>query len=173
MSASQKILLASGLLAATSVLLAFGLASVTAERLINLAADAPIRLALYGDVISAVAAAPATGYGIGSFEGAFRMLQSEAVSMDRAWLSAHSAPLETLFETGVVVFLLPLAALIFYAYRALIGIKRDTGPVNIAALGILAAGLSHSFFDNTLSIPTVGMTFAVGLGLAHSAGAPA
>ena len=173
MSASQKILLASGLLAAVSVVLAFGLASVTGERLVNLAADSPIRLALYGDVIRAVAAAPATGYGIGSFEGAFRMLQSEAVSMDQAWLSAHSAPLETLFETGVVVFLLPLAALIFYAHHALNGVKRDTGPASIAALGILAAGLSHSLFDNTLSIPAVGMTFAMGLGLAHSAGAPA
>ena len=93
--------------------------------------------------------------------------------MDRAWLSAHSAPLETLFETGVVVFLLPIAALVFYAKGLLISVERDTGPATVAALGILATGLSHSLFDNALSIPAVGMTFAAALGLARSVGAPA
>jgi len=34
-------------------------------------------------------------------------------------------------------------------------------------------GLSHSLFDNTLSIPAVVITFAAGLGLARSVGAPA
>lgn len=168
----QKILIASCIVAAGAVV-ALGLASVTGERLANLVAEAPIRIALYGDVISAVAAKPLTGYGLGSFEGAFRVLQTEAVSMDRAWLSAHSAPLETLFETGVMVFLLPLAALFFYAQQTLKYIKHDNDPARIAALGILIAGLSHSLFDNTLSIPAVGMTFAAGLGLARPVGAPA
>ena len=171
-SFSRGTLLAAGFISLL-IVSAIGLASVTGERFANLAAEAPIRLALYGDVISAVAAAPVTGYGIGSFEGAFRMLQSEAVNMDRAWLSAHSAPLETLFETGVIVFLLPFAAFVFYAKRLLIGIERDTGPASVAALGILATGLSHSLFDNTLSIPAVGMTFAAVLGLARSEGASA
>jgi hypothetical protein len=101
------------------------------------------------------------------------MLQGEAVSVDRAWLSAHSAPLETLFETGVFVLLLPIAALAFYAKRLLSGVEHDTGPASVAALGILATGLSHSLFDNTLSIPAVGMTFAAALGLARWVGAPA
>ena len=160
-------------LVSLAFVLALGSASVTGERLANLSAEAPIRLGLYGDVISAIAAAPVTGYGIGSFEGAFRMLQGEAVSVDRAWLSAHSAPLETFFETGVVVFLLPIAALIFYVKKLLTDIEFDSGPASVAALGILATGLSHSLFDNTLSIPAVGMTFAAALGLARSEGATA
>ena len=171
-SYNRVTLLVAGLISLV-VILALGLASVTGERLANLAAEAPIRIALYGDVASAVAAKPLTGYGLGSFEGAFRMLQGEAVNMDRAWLSAHSAPLETLFETGVVLVLLPIAALVLCAKRVLNGVEHDTGPASIAALGILATGLSHSLFDNTLSIPAVGMTFAAGLGLARSAGAPA
>lgn len=172
-SAYKKgMLLAAGLVF-LPLLLALGLASVTGERLANLVAEAPIRIALYGDVISAVATKPLTGYGLGSFEGAFRMLQGEAVSMDRAWLSAHSAPLEILFETGVLVALLPIAAFVLYAKRLLNGVEYDAGPASVAALGILATGLSHSLFDNTLSIPAVGMTLAAGLGLARSVGAPA
>jgi hypothetical protein len=88
----------------------------------------------------------------------------------------HNAVTATFINPNHLATLLgfgSVAALVFYAKKLLIDVTRDTGPASIAALGILATGLSHSLFDNTLSIPAVGMTFAAGLGLARSVGAPA
>jgi O-antigen ligase len=123
---------------------------------------------LYADVVAAVFHSPLAGYGLGSFEGVFRTFQSEQLSVNKAWLSAHSAPLEVIFETGVIVFcVIPLAALT-YARSALRKLKIDDCPTKFAGFGVFVSGSAHSLFDNTLSIPAVGLTFAVGLGLANS-----
>ena len=155
------------------VILITGLGSVTVERLGRLVADAPIRITLYADVLQAIAAAPLTGYGLGSFDEVYRTLQSPSVNIDRAWRSAHSAPLETLFESGAAILVLPLAAIALYGRRLTHTLKAKATAPGLAAAGILATGLTHSLFDNTLSTPAVGAVFAAGLGLARPLGAPA
>lgn len=155
------------------VILIMGLGSVTLERLGRLVADAPIRITLYADVLQAIAAAPLTGYGLGSFDEVYRTLQSPSVNIDRAWRSAHSAPLETLFESGAAIFVLPLAAIALYGRRLTQTLKAKATAPALAAAGILATGLAHSLFDNTLATPAVGAVFAAGLGLARPLGAHA
>jgi O-antigen ligase len=118
--------------------------------------------------LAATAQSPLTGYGLGAFEEIFRVVQTEAVDVNLNWRSAHSAPLEVLFESGFLVFLLPLAAFAFYAKSILKSDANSNPTTKIAALGILITGVLHGLFDNTLSTPGVGATFAACLGLASS-----
>lgn len=159
--------------AALAIVLLASLGSVTVERLARLLAEAPIRIVLYADVLQTIAAAPLTGYGLGSFEEVYRTLQSPSVNINRTWLSAHSAPLETLFETGAIVFLIPLASTFLFVGNLLRTLRRSTTGPRLAALGIIATGLGHSLFDNTLSIPAIGAVFATALGAARPAGSVA
>ena len=155
--------------AGLGVFLLTGLGGVTVDRLGRLFAEAPIRIALYADVLKAIAAAPLTGYGLGSFEEAYRTLQSPSVNIDRTWRSAHSAPLGTLFESGAVILLLPLTVTVLYWRNLASTLKNTATAQGLAAVGILSTGLAHSLFDNTLSIPAVGTVFAAALGAASPA----
>lgn len=137
--------------------------SVTIERFANLTENAPVRLALYQDLLAAIFQAPFTGYGLGTFEEVFRIIQTEAVDVNLTWRSAHSAPLEIIFETGVFVALLILATNLVFARRIYNAASHDASC--LAALGILTTAGFHSLFDNSLSIPAVSVTLAIMLGL--------
>ena len=147
---------------------------MTGERLANLAAEAPIRLALYGDVTSASRGGACDRVRDWELRGrlphaAERGRQHGPCLAQRPQRAAGDA----LRDGRQSYSSCRSRPLVFYAKRLLIEqCTRDTGPASVAALGILATGLSHSLFDNTLSIPAVGMTFAAALGLARSVGAP-
>jgi len=49
-------------------------------------------------------------------------------------LSAHSAPLETFFKTGVMLFFLPLVALVFDAKRLLVDIEHKRTAARLPPL---------------------------------------
>jgi O-antigen ligase len=141
--------------------------SVTLERFTNLAEHAPIRLALYQDVLAVIAQSPLTGYGLGSFKEVFRATQSEAVDVNLTWRSAHSAPLEIIFETGVVVAILPLVAGTLLLKTIFKTTRSQPEPQGKAAFGVLITAAFHALFDNSLATPAVGITTACVLGLSQ------
>ena len=140
--------------------------SLTFARFQNLLVDAPIRIKLYTDILQGLFLNPFTGYGLGSFEEEYRILQSETVNINLAWRNAHSAPLEILFETGLVVAVFLILSIVAYVTKISKRFSCDNSAASVAAAGVLVTGLSHSIFDNSLATPAVAMVFSCSLGLA-------
>ena len=153
---------------ATIIFLWLSSQSLTLERFHNLADNASIRLALYSDILIAISNAPLTGYGLGSFEEKYRMFQSETVNMNLTWMNAHSAPLEVVFETGIVTAVVLATAIVSLIVSISKNIQKFSSAQGLAAAGTLTLGVLHSLFDNSLAIPAVATTCATLLGLTNS-----
>ena len=137
--------------------------SLTLFRFLNLYEAAPIRMSLYTDVTMAIFEMPFFGYGLGSFEALFRVHQTDALDINLTWLNAHSTPLETMFETGVFLLVVPSAALLIKANNLLR--LSSASKENLASLGVLVIACTHGLFDNSSSIPAVAVVSACLLGL--------
>jgi hypothetical protein len=140
----------------------------TIERLHALAISSgdPDRLALFSMAASAVTLRPWTGWGLGSFDGVFSILQPATLATP--FDKAHNLYLETAMELGVPVASLLILAVVFLAARCLYGISIRGRDAEYPALGFGATVLVglHSLVDFGLQIPAVAVLYSALLGIA-------
>ncbi|HSA80590.1 MAG TPA: O-antigen ligase family protein [Geminicoccaceae bacterium] len=121
------------------------------------------RLDVYERVWQALAVAPLTGTGFGTFADAFRWHQG---AVGGVFDYAHNSYLEAAMELGVPVACALLAAVGGAVGRCLQGLRERRRHRLYPALAIAAAVLlgSHALFDFSVQIPAVAITFAALLG---------
>lgn len=136
----------------------------------QLNSDSSIRLAAYALEKQAIQDNPWFGFGLGTFEGAFRLYQNSTMP---AWFHhAHNDYLEMIMDLG-----LPAAIILFGSIGLLLSIctsgvwKRKRNAVYPAlAIGASVIVGVHSLVDFGMHIPAVAATFAsiLGIGTAQS-----
>ena len=110
--------------------------------------------------------APWLGTGYGTFEEAFRPIQTEAIR--GRWDRAHDTYLENALELGIpAAFLLNLSAAALFI-RCLAGLRTRHRDAIYPAIGIGASILlaCHSLIDFSLEIPAITATYALIMGAA-------
>ena len=137
------------------------------------ASDDTSRLRIWSAAIQAIGMSPWLGWGLGGFGDVFALLQpSDSLQPNDI---AHSTPLETVVELGVIaampailVVLLPWAVCLRGA------LKRRTSRryLPAAAFSVAAVSILHSVVDFSLQIPAIGFVTAglLGMGWAQSFG---
>lgn len=123
--------------------------------------------------LEALAARPATGYGLGSFPGLFESARSLALAEEpRPYLHAHNSYVELAAEAGWPAFALLQALLAGCAWRCWLGIRRRRHDWLYCVVGFAAAGVAgvHALFDFSVQLTGVSFTLAalLGLGVAQS-----
>jgi hypothetical protein len=124
------------------------------------------RTRLYALTIEGISLRPWTGWGMGSFEGVYSLLQP----LDLAnfyYVMAHDSYLELALDLGVpAAAALPLAIL-WIMGRCAMGLRERYRHKEFSMLAISATVLVgvHSLFDFSLQLPAVAMCFATLLGV--------
>jgi O-antigen ligase len=113
-----------------------------------------------------IAEAPWLGTGYGTFEEAFRPIQSEAIK--GRWDRAHNTYLENAFELGIPAALLLTLSGAALFIRCLAGLRARHRDAIYPAIGIGASVLlaCHSLVDFSLQIPAITATYALIMGAA-------
>jgi len=132
--------------------------------------DGQMRLAAYDVALRAIKSNPLLGFGLGSFDSAFRLYRDSTVG--ELFQHAHNDYLELFIELGVPAgFLLLLAVALMVSCCAGGALKRKRRVI-FPALALAATVLvgAHSFVDFSLQIPAVAATYAalLGMGVAQS-----
>ncbi len=136
----------------------------------NLSQDTSIRLAGYSLALQAISDNPWLGFGLGTFDSAFRLYRDASLSL---WYHhAHNDYLEMLMDLGI-----PVASILFLSLGLLVSCcasgvwERKRGAI-YPALGLGASALiaAHSLVDFSMHIPAIAATYAtlLGLGVAQS-----
>ncbi len=133
-----------------------------------------MRRAVWSGAMSAAAARPVAGWGVGTFREAFDRSKGDTMKRleaegGRTADQAHGFYLETLSERGV----LGLAAFLFFTGVVLAGGLAALGSGAPAEARLLSAGLlaslvallAHAFFEDNLSFAAHGAVFAANAGL--------
>jgi hypothetical protein len=127
------------------------------------------RLDVYDRVWAALADAPVTGTGFGTFPDAFRWHQG---AVGGFFDYAHNTYLEAAMELGAPVACALLAAVAGAVGLCIQGLRARRHHRLYPALAVSAAALfgSHALFDFSVQIPAVAITFAalLGMGCAQS-----
>lgn len=126
---------------------------------------------IHNIALDAIADAPLTGHGIGSFPSLFHLYRdADFPAISVAFAAAHSVYLEFAAEVGVIAAALYFGMLLLIVVRCFIGARsrrrNQLYPAIGAAVGVLV-GL-HSYFDFGPQIPGVAVTFAALLGVAYA-----
>jgi tetratricopeptide (TPR) repeat protein len=114
---------------------------------------------------------PVLGFGIGTHPAAYHPFQPPTILGDLH--HAHSEPVNVFFEAGAMGVVVVVAAFAAWAVRAWRAGRRMAARDRVPLCGALAvAGVVavHGLVDFDLRIPSVGMLFAVMVGLAGSYG---
>ncbi len=132
--------------------------------------DIPMRMAGYDIALRAIASNPWLGFGLGSFDSAFRIYRDP---MLKEWFQhAHNDYIEMALELGIPAALMLMTAIGLMVAVCLRGARtrrrQETYP--ILALGASATVGLHACVDFSLHIPAVAAAFAaiLGLGVAQS-----
>jgi O-antigen ligase len=127
------------------------------------------RFDVYDRVWGALADAPVTGTGFGTFPDAFRWHQG---AVGGFFDYAHNTYLEAAMELGAPVACALLAAVAGAVGLCIQGLRARRHHRLYPALAVSAAALlgSHALFDFSVQIPAVAITFAalLGMGCAQS-----
>lgn len=137
-----------------------------AERIARTELENEGRPLVYEIVRRQIAERPWLGTGYGTFEEAFRLVQTEQVKGH--WDKAHNTYLENALELGIPAALaLALSALAIFL-RCVLGVFRRRRDAVYPAIGIGATTLvaCHSMVDFGLQIPAIAVTFAFIMGIA-------
>lgn len=136
----------------------------------RLGEDSATRLAAYALTKQAVADNPWFGFGLGSFDHAFRLYRDSTLPV---WFHhAHNDYLEMMMDLGV-----PAAFLLFLSIGLMVsccveGVFRRKRDAIYPALAVAASALigTHVMVDFSLHIPAIAATYAalLGLGVAQS-----
>jgi O-antigen ligase len=156
------------------IVLAAGMAAVafwlTSEMLIDRldrgGLEDNLRFAAYGLISESSRDNPLLGFGYGTFADSFRLYRSDAITgyLDRA----HNSYLENIFELGWPAALALFAAVAGAGLVCLRGLLRRGRDWFYPALGLAVTALAaiHAWFDFSLQMPAVAVTFAAVLGVA-------
>ena len=130
------------------------------------ASDSSTRIAIWMTCLQAIGLSPWLGWGLGSFADIFTILQPALTSQPNNL--AHSTPLETMVELGVIgaipafiVILLPWGVCLRGALAR--GYRHRIYPA--AAFAIATVPILHSTVDFSLQIPAVGYVVSAVLGM--------
>ncbi|MQX36432.1 O-antigen ligase family protein [Roseospira navarrensis] len=130
-----------------------------------------LRWDLYRVTLDAIAAAPWTGHGLGSYPVLYHQVRDPALS-DAVVFHAHAVPLELMAELGVPAALALMAAYGVLVWRAARRARATGEPLaRLAAAAGIMAGL-HGLLDFSLQIPALAVTVLVLLGAACPATPP-
>lgn len=126
---------------------------------------------IHSIALDAIADAPLTGHGAGSFPALFHIYRDAGFpAISPAFASAHSVYLEFAAEAGIIAAALYFGMLMLIVIRCFAGTLRrrrhQMYPAVGAAAALLVAG--HSYFDFGPQIPGVSVTFAAILGVAFA-----
>jgi len=127
------------------------------------------RLTVWRDSMGLITARPILGWGYGTFESAFPMVQSAAI--DLLYDHAHNDWVEWTTEGGV----LTLGAAVAMLVLSLRGFRRNDGPASsssgfdfafsVACRAAIVAVAVHGLWDFSLRIPAVAAVCAVVMGV--------
>lgn len=130
------------------------------------AGDSSVRVAIWLTSLDAIGLSPWLGWGLGSFADIFTILQPASITQPNNL--AHSTPLETIVELGVLgaipafaVILLPWGICLRGAFRR----EYRHRILPAAAFAIVAVPILHSMVDFSLQIPAVGYATSALLGM--------
>lgn len=113
---------------------------------------------------------PWLGFGLGSFEPAFRLYRDSSLPL---WFQhAHNDYLEMIMDLGIPVATILFLTLVLLISCCLSGLKKRKRDAHYAAIAVGASLLviTHAFWDFSLQIPAFAATYAalLGLGVAQS-----
>lgn len=138
-----------------------------------LSVDDSSRLRIWSVSFQAIAMSPWLGWGLGGFGDVFALLQpSNSLQPNDI---AHSTPLETVVELGVVAAI-PAMAVVILPWAVCLRGALTRGPghryVPAAAFAVAAVPILHSLIDFSLQMPAIGFVTAalLGMGWAQSFG---
>tara|TARA_R110002051_G_scaffold116313_1_gene189741 strand:- start:655 stop:1698 length:1044 start_codon:yes stop_codon:yes gene_type:complete len=143
-----------------------GLADRVAGKLLHSERDLIHRIAM-----DAIADAPLTGHGAGSFPSLFHLYRdAEFPAISPSFAAAHSVYLEFAAETGLIAAALYFGMILLIAVRCLVGARnRHRNQLYPATGGAVAVLVGfHSYFDFGPQVPGVAVTFAALLGVAFA-----
>lgn len=126
---------------------------------------------IHNVALNAIADAPLTGHGAGSFPALFHLYRdADFPAISPAFAAAHSIYLEFAAEVGLVAAALYFGLLLLIVVRCFIGAReRRRNQLYPAAGGAIAVLMAfHSYFDFGPQIPGVAVTFAALLGVSFA-----
>lgn len=125
------------------------------ERLGSLESASEVRGDLYRQTRDLIMLRPLTGFGGGTFELAFPLVQHQPVSPDLVWEKAHNTYLTLWSELGLIAGSLPILAVAIIAFWFLRNIVSRHGSwrAQVAGLAVIILGGVHSLADFSLEIP--------------------
>lgn len=139
------------------------------DRFFSVAADVQ-RPQLYELSIQSILLRPWTGWGVGSFESLYLILQPTSISLffDRA----HNTYLELMVELGIPFGVVLPLIVIYIVARCGLGMRERSRSQEVPALAIAATALVgiHALVDFSLQIPAVVVAYVsiLGIGWAQS-----
>lgn len=125
------------------------------ERIGSLETDTGVRGDLYAQTWQLIMQRPLTGFGGGTFELAFPLVQHQPVSPDLVWEKAHNTYLTLWSELGLIAGSLPILAVAIVAFWLLRNIvtRRGSWRAQVAGFAVIVLGGVHSLADFSLEIP--------------------
>lgn len=125
------------------------------------------RFQTYALVLKAIADAPLTGQGYGSFQYVFPLYKDNTMVGTRFWNMAHNTYLELLFDLGIPAFLLLMLSIGLVLF-AMVKVYWSRERKLLPALGLSIAVLvgSYGLLDFSLQIPAIAALVAMLCGAA-------
>jgi len=123
------------------------------------------RLAIYSASLQAIGLRPFAGWGLGSFEGIYTVLQPFSVKL--IYTQAHNTFLESAVELGIPVAFCLVGGIVLLVLRCLVGVFQRSRDIHYPAMAVGCAVVVgvHSLFDFSLQIPAVAIGFSALLGM--------
>jgi hypothetical protein len=128
--------------------------------------DASDRIAIWRTSLEAIGLSPWFGWGLGSFGDIYAILQPASMSQPNNL--AHSTPLETMVELGVIAAIPAFIVVLLPWGMCLLGALRREYRHRVlpaAAFAIAAVPILHSTVDFSLQIPAIGYVVSATLGM--------
>lgn len=129
-----------------------------------------VRLAILRLGMVALGDQPATGFGFGTFEDAFRLYRDASLPGSLAIDKAHNTYLELALGLGLPVFLLLMSAFLILLARCVRGcfIRRKDAEIPLLATAVSVMVAVHSLVDFSLQMQGIAVTYATLLGVGVS-----
>ena len=148
----------------------------TIKRYASLEESMDERAAIYHLTWQAIKNRPWTGYGLGSFEGVFRMYRDQTMShkITSRIDHAHNTYLELALELGIPATLILLLIPFVLIVVCIRGIIRQQSNGMVVAIGVAATiqlGL-HVLVDFSIEMPAVAFAYVIIMGLAYRQSLP-
>lgn len=130
------------------------------------ASDGGTRVIIWMTSLDAIALSPWLGWGLGSFADIYTILQPAAIVQPNDL--AHSTPLETIVELGVIAAIPAFAVVLLpwgFSLRAAFRRQYRYKVLPAAAFAVAAVPILHSMVDFSLQIPSIGFVTSAVLGM--------